>query len=426
MAVAGEPVYSPYGQGVIGTWMYGPVPIWLLRPATWMSNIASASLMAGSINILLQLIAIGAACTFWPAATLCPVRRLMAFAFVIAAWPEAGWRFIQADNYAIALGLVSACCLFKGRDKPLLAWCAALAAAMAIASKQTSLGIPLAQLAWMATTHGRRAAWDQALRLIASGAGVALVSLQSFDPAGLWYSMVLLPGQIPFTDQAGKRLLDLLPLLSVHWLLPAVIFWMVRKQPDPEGAWRMAKYLWGFSLPLGTVSLLKAGGTLNSLQGLQLTLPALALGAVVWLAARSWLSLLPAIGTCVVLGLRLWTLPHLPLSPLTSQLSEGVELARANPDSLWFPWNPMISYYADGKFHHVEDGLYVRSLSKQPVPHSQMHKHLPLHFAGIAEPRGLTGWGISETFLPPPVTGQPVGFFWRVRTGAQQTPKNAL
>jgi hypothetical protein len=421
MAAAGEPVYSPPGQGVIGTWMYGPIPIWLFQPATWMPDISSASLMAGAINILFQLTAIAIACTVWPAKFLNSGHRLAAFLIVVAAWPEAAWRFIQADNYAVAFGLLSACCLIRIREKPIYGWCAALSAAMAVACKQTSLGIPLAQFAWIATTQPRQIIRDQALRLVAASAGIVIVSLLAFDPAGLWYNLVRLPSLIPLTDQSSKRLLDLLPLLSVHWVLPPLILLMARKLPCPAGGLRMVWFLWIFSLPLGVISLLKAGGTINSLQGLQLVLPALALAAVTWLASRTWLKLLPAILASVLLGIRLLILPHMPVRPLTLHLSEGVALARANPDSLWFPWNPMVTYYAEGKIFHAEDGFYVRNLANQPVSYVHARKYLPAHFSGIAEQRGLNGWGISETMLVLPLNEQGAGFFWRVRTSKAQS-----
>lgn len=419
MAAAGEPVYSPRGEGVIGTWMYGPLPIWLFRPATWMPDIVAAMLTAGTINIGLQLTAIGAACYCWPAPELSRWQRLIAFCAVVAVWPEAGWRFIQADNYAVSFGLISGCFLLRSRDRPAYGWCAAIAAAMAVACKQTSLGIPLAHLAWVAVAHGRHALKDHALRLIASGAGMVVITLLAFDAAGLWENLVIIPGSLPFTDIPLTRLVDLLPLLLVHGAMPPLLFCIWRNQSDAKPEMRLAWFFWIFSLPLGTVSVLKIGGTINSLQGLQLTLPALALGLISRLPSRPWAPFLPVIFIGLLLCLRLTFLPRLATTPLVGHLKEGVLVARTYPHTLWFPWNPLVTYYAEIRFSHVEDGLYVRHVAGRPVTQAHVREYLPVHFAGIVEPVGLNGWGISEKILAPKVEEQTAGSFWRVRTRAK-------
>jgi hypothetical protein len=418
MAAAGESVYSPHGHGIIGTWMYGPMPIWLFQPATWMPDIVTATLTAGIINIGLQVTAIACACLCWPAPDLNRWHRLMAFGMVVAVWPEAGWRFIQADNYAVSFGLISGCFLLQSHEKPAYGWFAAVAAAMSVACKQTSLGIPFAQLTWVAVVHGRHALKDHSLRLLAAGAAILVITLFTFDPAGLWYTMITLPGSLPFAESTGERLVDLLPLLLVHGGIPPLLFFAWRKKTAPCAGLKLACFLWVFSLPLGAVSILKIGGTINSLQGLQLALPALALGIIARLASRPWVPLLPMIFVGIILCLRLTLLPRITATPLVDHLKEGVLLARTYPDALWFPWNPLVTYYAEKKFSHVEDGFYVRQLAGRPVTYAHAREYLPVHFAGIAEPVGVNGWGISEKMLAARVEEQTAGSFWRVRTRA--------
>ena len=422
MAAAGEPVYSPPGQGVIGTWMYGPVPIWLLRPATWMPDIVSASLAAGFINIVLPLAAIGLACATWPLPGATRRHRLSAFILAIAIWPEASWRFLQADNYAVVLGLLGCPFLLMARIRPWAGWVAALFAAAAVGCKQTSLGIPVAQLAWLAATQGRSAALHHGLRLAAGGALLASLTLSQFDAAGLWHNLVTLPGLLPFTEEPARRVLDLSLLLLVHVALPSVFFWWSRRQPDPAGGMRLARFLWLFSLPLGAVAMMKTGGTLNSLQSLLLALPALSLGLVLRLEKISRVDIAPLCAALAILTARLWELPRLPLRPVVTHLKEGVALARANPGQLWFPWNPLVSYFAEGRFQHAEDGFYVRLMAGRPATYTEALAHLPPHFAGIAEVAGVEGWGISESLLKGPVQEHHVGA-WRIRTGATPAPE---
>lgn len=421
MLAAGEPVYNVPGAGVIGTWMYGPVPVWLLLPATLMPDVESASLAAGAINIGLPLLAIAAALARWPAAVGGAAPRLLVAAIVLAAWPESAWRFIQADNFAVALGLLGSVFLLHPGRPAWSLWCAALATAAAVGCKQTSLGIPVAHLIWLGLAHGRRAALEHVPRLAACGGALVIATLLCFEPAGLWDTLVRIPGALPLTDEPGRRLVDLAPLLAVHVGLPAALLFALRHQPDPRGARRLAGLLWACSLPLGLLGLLKIGGTLNSLQGLQLALPGLALAVVVALDrgrnARA-AAALAAMAATLALGGRILE-ADAPLRPRAQHLSEGVALARAFPDELWFPWHPLVGYFAEGRFYHAEDGFYARLLAGRGLEMAQIRAHLPPKFRGLAEPVTVNGWGISERVLGEPYEERLAGA-WRVRLVPQK------
>lgn len=422
MLAAGEPVYNSPGTGVIGTWMYGPVPVWLLLPATCMPDVESASLAAGAINIGLPLLAIAVALARWPTIQTNASTRLLAAALVLAVWPESAWRFIQADNFAVALGLVASVLLLHPKRPSWSLWFAALAAVSAVGCKQTSLGLPLAHVIWLGLVHGRRAALDHMVRLAACGGALAVATLACFDPAGLWDTLVRIPGALPITNEAGRRLSDLSPLLAIHLGLPAALLFFLRKQPDPDGARRLAGLLWACSLPLGLLGILKIGGTLNSLQGLQLALPGLAIGAVA--ALDRWRTSLAALALAASLALG-WRIHDAgaPLGPRTQHLREGVEVARAFPGELWFPWHPLVSYYAEGRFYHAEDGFYARLLAGRGLDLAQIRAHLPERFHGLAEPVGVNGWGISERVLGQPCEESFAGL-WRLRL-ARSKPAEA-
>ncbi len=413
MLAAGEPVYSPPGTGVIGTWMYGPVPVWLLLPAAWMPDVESASLAAGALNIGLPLLAIAVALARWPAKENTITARLFAGMLVLTIWPDAAWRFIQADNFAVALGLVASVLLLHPKRPAWSLWCAAFAAAAAVGCKQTSLGIPLAHLIWLGLAHGRRAALEQAARLAACGGALLIATLACFDPAGLWDTLVKIPGALPLTEEPGRRLVDLAPLLAVHLGLPATLLFLLRRRPDPRGARSLAGLLWACSLPLGLLGLLKIGGTLNSLQGLQLALPGLAIATVEALERRRMTMAALALAASVTLSWRIHD-AGAPLRPRTQHLREGVALARAFPEELWFPWHPVVSYYAEGRFYHAEDGFYARLLAGRALDFAQIRAHLPAKFRGLAEPATVTGWGISERVLGQPYEDRDAGF-WRLR-----------
>jgi hypothetical protein len=419
MAAAGEPVYSPAGQGVVSTWIYGPVPLWVLRPATWMPDIVSASLMAAAINVLVQLIVIAVACAYWPAPGANRWHRLFAFALVIAAWPEAAWRFIQADNYAVSFGLLSALLLVHVKGHPWVGWCAAVAAAAAVACKQTAVAIPLAHLIWLAVSKERTELRDHAFRLLAAGSATMVITLTAFDAAGLWFNLVTLPASLPFTDDIGERIFRLLPHLLIQLGLPVLFFYLTRKRPDPKQARRLALILWLCCMILGGAAIFTIGGSINSLQGFQIVLPALALACSACLNLRPIAATGLLIATGAALVLRAWSVPYLNITPKTDHLRQGVELAKANAGRAWFPWNPMVTYYAEGKFYHAEDGFYVRLLANRPAPMSQARAHLPSNFHFTAEPIGHHGWGISESLLIAPYSDQTMGI-WHLRVAAKE------
>jgi hypothetical protein len=115
----GLPLY-PGADGAASTWMYGPLPVWLNWPATWMPGPGEALLVAGGINAGFQMAAILAVCLGWPTPRSGPVSvwgRLLAAAAVIALWPWANWQFLQADNYALACGLLANLVLARSRGE---------------------------------------------------------------------------------------------------------------------------------------------------------------------------------------------------------------------------------------------------------------------------------------------------------------------
>lgn len=106
----------------------------------------------------------------------------------------------------------------------------------------------------------------------------------------------------------------------------------------------------------------------------------------------AWLTLPVLVPTralvVVTLALALHTTEFaaLPLRPLTQRVAAAEQLARANPGQLWFPQNPLVSFYADGKLYHVEDGLFTRHLAGYGVREQEFRRHLPAQTRGVVYP----------------------------------------
>lgn len=409
----GLPLY-PGADGPASTWMYGPLPVWLNWPATWGTTPGWALLIAGIVNILVTLLPTLAVALLWPTAPLGPVSlagRVVAAALAIAAMPWATWQYIQADNYAIGCGLVANLVLVRGRGEPARFAAAALATA-ALACKQTSLAIPLAQVVWLWLTAGRTAAPAHFGRLALTGLAWLAVILLACDPGKLWYTAVLTPAGLPWTDHPGQRFMLMLPHFLVHALVPLSLWlWLRGGEKGSRTALSLPLIAWLIAWPLGLASVFKTGGTNNCLQGFPLLLPA---GCVVFVAALERrlgrpqaVTIVAAVAAAILFGrvatrdVKIWR-PHIEV------YDEAVDLSRRLPGALWFPWNPLVTVYTEKRLYPVEDGLYVKKVTGRPEPEPQTREHLPPHFAAIVLAGTGSEWGLASPFLPPPVETVPL------------------
>ena len=131
----GLPLYPAEDSGAVGTWIYGPLPLLLLWPATLAASAAHALLIAGAINLLMTIAVIAIVCAAWPAPTesgLTLSDRLLAAALAIALWPRASLQYLQADNVTVALGLIGNLLLVRSRA-PVWRWGAAVFAVAGMA-----------------------------------------------------------------------------------------------------------------------------------------------------------------------------------------------------------------------------------------------------------------------------------------------------
>jgi hypothetical protein len=155
------------------------------------------------------------------------------------------------------------------------------------------------------------------------------------------------------------------------------------------------------SLPLGVAGLLSTGGAVNSLQGFHFLLPAALLSVLTasnGLGSRL-LRLVPVAVVSLLLA-RISLADDAPLLPALGDVRVATEIARAHPRSVWMPWNPLITYFADGRFYHAEDGIYVRFITGHPVTVSQALAGVPGDFRALAIPGPRMQWGVALKLAP--------------------------
>lgn len=400
MLAHGEPVYPAPGTGVISTWMYGPLPLVLLWPATQMQTIGGALLVAAGINLLIAVLTLAIACAAWPIPAAHQSDRLLAFAAGLLLWPESSLRYLQADNAAVLAGTLSLVLLARfpvGAAPGWAMWTSALAGAAALACKQVSVGPLLAAMLWLALGAGARAAALHLVRVAAVGAALIITALALAEPVGLWLALVAVPGGLPWAGDLGARLHELAPGLAVAGALPLLVLLADRKRWLAEGSpGQLATLAWIASLPLGLLAAFKTGGSINSFHGYQLLLPPLLLAFATRAEARLGL----AGATLVLFAFSAWPVRHGPWRPTLEPAREAVALARAEPGRLWFPWHPLASWYAERRFYHAEDGMYARFMAKRPLPYPHVRSRLPENFSGMALPVGFSDWGIAQSLVP--------------------------
>jgi hypothetical protein len=399
----GLPIYAGRG-GPASTWMYGPLPLVLLSPATWAANAGQALQIAGGINLVILLGAIGLVCTFWPvpeAASRGVSTRVMAVALTVIILPRSMWQFLQADNTAVAFGLLSSLVLVLTRT-PQGRWGAALLAAGGLLCKQTSVGVPFAQVIWLAGIEGRSAARDHVLRLLATGGGWAIALLLWQDPEATWFHLIAIPAALPWTGEPWRLLWNFAPFLALQIGLPVIVwFWLRREHFHRSLALPMLAWLCAW-LP-GLAGLLKIGGSINNLQSFPLWLPPALVVAGFALGTKIGARQTRLAAATLVLCVFTWRIALAPATPWWPSLQlyrEAADLAEARPGQIWYPWHPLVTIFSEHRLYHVEDGLYVRILSGKPPTVDEMKRFLPARLSVIALPRNAQDFGVARSLRP--------------------------
>jgi hypothetical protein len=388
----GLPLYLPAHGGPLSTWLYGPVGAWLNLPATFAGTAVGAVQTAGAINLLtftlpLLLIAL-------TARELRGQRfRILVFALPVLALPPTALTFQVADHAAIALGLSS--CWILARSHAPSSLSLGLAATLCVLSawaKQLSVVLAVAQLLFLVSEHAVRVAlryfaWLTCCALL-SIAAAALVA----DLPALWLNTVQIPARLPWGDLREKLAFRGLGL-GGYVLLPLVglvILRMTRFWPSESSAparfFRCAAIAFVVLLPLGLSAVAKIGGDLNLLHSSHYLLPAAALLLTSYAAAnrRATLALIVAAGALVLL--RVPQLRESLRPPQTMFLAHAMQLAEERPGATWFPKNPVVTFYTDGRLYHVEDGIATRHLAGMGLRERDFRAHLPPQLGVVVYP----------------------------------------
>jgi hypothetical protein len=106
----------------------------------------------------------------------------------------------------------------------------------------------------------------------------------------------------------------------------------------------------------------------------------------------------------------------LAVRPDAENYREAVYLAKGG--HVWFPLNPLITLYREGRYYHDEDGLYERKTAGKPLTEAHLKAYLPPEPHATIFPVGWTTWGLAARLVSesPSINGRPFGRW--VVTGA--------
>ena len=387
--------YPPLGGGPLSTWIYGPVGIVVNLPATFAASPVGALHIASAINALIVL---GPLALIFFAARELRARGLilccLALGLATLLVPRPNLVFQVADHSAIAFGLLSCWCLAR-QSRPAGAQLALAAAgcALAIWSKQIAVFLLPAQIAFLLLDRARPVALRYLGWVALFGLLALALAVSAFGFGNLWLNLVAIPGRLPWVALAARFAMRPWSLVGQVALpsLALIVLWRRRLWPSRESEsgrfFQLTVLAFLAMLPVGLAGFFKIGGDTNLLHSWDYLLPGCLLA---WLARDRLapgapLRLLAAAG--LVLALRVSDLVALPVRPFTRQFEDAGRIMAAYPHALWFPSNPLITFYADGRLWHSEDGVVTRFLAGYGLREPDFRRHLPPGLQGVVYPR---------------------------------------
>ncbi len=389
--------YPPLGGGPLSTWIYGPVGIFVNLPATFASTAPAAMHSASLIN---AAVVIGPLALIFFASSELRARGLaiplLALLLAILFIPRPNLVFHVADHSAIAFGLLS--CWFLARRRiptnTTLAVAGALCAA-AVWSKQIAVFLLVAQVIYLLLGNGRSIAFRHLTWVAFFGFSALGCFIAAFGFNNLWLNLVEIPGRLPWAD-VGQRLMTRPASLVGQIALPAIGLWLIwHRGLWPSRALESGRFFLittlaaAAMLPIGLAALLKVGGDTNVLHSWDYLLPAFLL---LFFAKDQGPSFTLRLAVIVIVGLllRRGELSRIYTRPLVEHYSSANALMAMQGGEIWFPQNPVITFYATKRLWHAEDGIATRYLANYGIREPDFRRHLPAEIQAVAYPQSVT------------------------------------
>jgi hypothetical protein len=413
---AGYPLYAGRDHGVLIGHIYGPVSPVIFAPALLLPTPGLA--IAFGVVWAFAIVAL-------PVAALLVLEsarhRLLAWLAFLAFWVYVLTSqilsrtafIIHAD--APAMGLAALACVFvyspKHRTKLWALGLSALAADLAVGSKQVMIPLLLILPLWVGLVDGWRALRRYVAVAIPVGLAALLVVASLVDFKAMIFNALTVPGEHPLKSESALALVtramrDLTPRMVLFALIVAAAVATARDRSDlwrrprawmKEHPWSLLALLSLSCIPTAVLGRSVIGGSLNALAYPLYFAEAAALLALVDVARRPDPVLgtpaMPAVafvllllsGTLAVSHVR--TIVNLPATArafATNPEDLGLAFARAHPGEVYLPFKPLVTLMAEHTAYHFSYGIYDRFLAGMPVSADQFRAYVPPRMRYVA------------------------------------------
>jgi hypothetical protein len=412
LMAAGQSPYFPAMAGPATGWIYGPIMPILHMPASMAPTITSAMVVSACINITAFVLPILVLADY--AAKQCGLVHeriaisVTCLGLLLAAPGLSDYLlWIQSDQVAISLSLLS--CLFlvrheASRSRTDLCLAATLAV-LSVWTKQIAIAVPLAHMAYIVVIR-RDLKWAYRYLGWFSIAGIVVGTLMirffGLDP--LVYNLWIVPSGNHFKGRASVWLANPLGLLKEAGpsLIVAAILWRVAdrrkpsrfdQHPSLKAVITLLLTMAVCQLPFNLLGAAKIGGGGNSFH-MVVTVYVMAILCAVAAAGAwqnvikrvhfTWMSagaaLLGAALTLIAYPVRLTPDPHLEAARI---------LADGHHGQVYFPRNPLVTWWTEKKAYHLEYGLIDQAVAGFPVSKERYWAYLPSDLRLLVYPSRL-------------------------------------
>jgi len=398
----GLPIYALRETGAHLGWIYGPVfPLWYL-PFGLLENPTVALVLAAGWNACTLISPVGF--VLWAVfraqagvvvrVTFCGILLLFANPTTLA-----GFYFLHVDAVCVACVLAACVALharvWRGWQAGLPM--AALAVALAMATKQLAVIFVPASIVWLwREGHGRLVrAW--LFWLVVCGGGLAAVFLYAFGAEELVFNLYWFHAHNPWQGTwglLGARILELAADCGVWGAVVVIGALVLRPRQQARlgpAAGSMVRLLGSaalWQLPVGLIATLKVGGGLNSVHALSYALVAglIVLGAAIIQHDADqrtgqgnfrtiWLPGIVGV-LVVIISIRLVVKRNVVLMP-DRGLEQLVAESKANRGKHYYPWNPLITILSDRKVYPFDDALKCLWIAQLEPPVEAIRAAIP-------------------------------------------------
>ncbi len=398
----GLPIYALRDSGAHLGWVYGPVfPLWF-TPAGLTDNPTTGLMLAAAWNIVALVlpifialrVALGAAqrAVIWQM-TLLGTVLLLANPITNSAF-----YYMHVDALCVGWALV-ACAALHARA--VRGWApglpvAALAVALAVATKQVAVVLLPATILWLWREGHTRLLWPWLFWLATICGGLAVVFFACFGPEELLFNAWLLFSRMPWRGGWGQLGANALEVFQSCWLwwTGAGLGWLVvrarwREHLTAEaGAFaRLLGWVALVQAPLGLTASLLVDAALNSIHSTSYLLVAglvvagslLARGNAVAnspLGLRQYLMLGLVAGVGLVTDVKLVIDRGVVWTPFHGQ-EELLAMVRRTPGKIYLPWNPLVHLIAERKIYPFDEALRYLWLARLEPPRAAIRAAVP-------------------------------------------------